>query len=43
MIQNKRELEILKILFSSDQALTAAQIVNAGDELTQSTVQSYAN
>ena len=36
---NRRELEILNILFSSDQPLTAAQIVNAGDGLSQSTVQ----
>lgn len=40
MIQNKRELEVLQILISSDQPLTAAQIVNAGDGLTHSTVQS---
>ena len=36
---NRRELEILNILFSLDQPLTAAQIVNAGDGLSQSTVQ----
>ena len=39
MKQNRRELEILNILYSSDQALTSAQIVRAGDGLTQSTVQ----
>ncbi|MDE5747107.1 MAG: hypothetical protein K2I21_05970 [Acetatifactor sp.] len=36
---NPRELEILKILHSSDQALTITQIVNAREELTQSIVQ----
>lgn len=36
---NQRELEVLKILHSSDQALTSTQIVKAGDGLTQSTVQ----
>lgn len=39
MKQNRRELEILNILYSSDQALTSSQIVRAGDGLTQSTVQ----
>lgn len=36
---NPRELEVLKILHSSEQPLTSTQIVRAGDELTQSTVQ----
>lgn len=36
---NPRELEILKVLYSSDQALTITQIVNSRDELTQSIVQ----
>lgn len=36
---NQRELDIIKILNSSDQALTSAQIVNGGEGLTQSTVQ----
>ncbi len=36
---NQRELEVLKILYSSDQALTSSQIVNAGDGMSQSTVQ----
>lgn len=36
---NPRELEILKILHSSDQALTITQIVNAREELTPSIVQ----
>lgn len=36
---NPRELEVLKILHSSEQPLTSTQIVRAGEELTQSTVQ----
>lgn len=36
---NPRELDILKILYSSDQALTVTQIVNTREELTQSIVQ----
>ncbi|MCM1120743.1 MAG: MarR family transcriptional regulator [bacterium] len=36
---NPRELEVLKILHDSDRALTSTEIVNAGAELTQSTVQ----
>lgn len=36
---NPRELEVLKILYDSDRALTSTEIVNAGDGLTQSTVQ----
>ncbi len=36
---NRRDRDILGILYSSDQALTATQIVNSGDGLTQSTVQ----
>lgn len=36
---NQRELEVLKILHSSDQAMTSTQIVHSGDGLTQSTVQ----
>ena len=36
---NTRELEVLKILHESDRALTSTEIVNAGAELTQSTVQ----
>lgn len=36
---NPRELEILKILHESDRALTSSEIVNAGTDLTQSTVQ----
>lgn len=35
---NSRELEILKILHSSDQALTVTQIINASDDLTQNIV-----
>lgn len=36
---NPRELEVLKILHESERALTSTEIVNAGAELTQSTVQ----
>lgn len=36
---NPRELEVLKILYDSDRALTSTEIVNGGAELTQSTVQ----
>lgn len=36
---NMKEMEVLKVLLSSDQALTATQIVKAGNDLTQSTVQ----
>lgn len=36
---NPRELEVLKILHESERALTSTEIVNSGDELTQSTVQ----
>ncbi len=36
---NPRELEVLKILHASEQPLTSTQIVRAGEELTQSTVQ----
>lgn len=36
---NPRELEVLKILFENDRALTSTEIVNGGVELTQSTVQ----
>lgn len=36
---NPRELDILKILYSSDQALTVTQIVNTREDLTQSIVQ----
>lgn len=36
---NQRELEVLQILYSSDQALTSTQIVDAGNGLAQSTVQ----
>jgi len=36
---NPRELEVLKILHENDRALTSTEIVNAGEELTQSTVQ----
>lgn len=36
---NPRELEVLKILHESDRALTSTEIVNSGEELTQSTVQ----
>lgn len=36
---NPRELEVLKILHESDRALTSTEIVNSGNELTQSTVQ----
>ena len=36
---NPRELEVLKILHENDRALTSTEIVNAGNELTQSTVQ----
>lgn len=36
---NPRELEVLKILLESERALTSTEIVNSGEELTQSTVQ----
>ncbi|GEM_PF-673567 len=36
---NPRELEVLKILHATEQPLTSTQIVRAGEELTQSTVQ----
>lgn len=36
---NPRELEVLKILFDNDRALTSTEIVKGGEELTQSTVQ----
>lgn len=36
---NPRELEVLKILHESEKALTSTEIVNSGEELTQSTVQ----
>lgn len=36
---NPRELEVLKILHESERALTSTEIVNSGNELTQSTVQ----
>lgn len=36
---NPRELEVLKILYDNDRALTSTEIVNGGAELTQSTVQ----
>ena len=36
---NPRELEVLKILFDNDRALTSTEIVKGGVELTQSTVQ----
>lgn len=36
---NPRELEVLKILHESERALTSTEIVNSGEELTQSTVQ----
>lgn len=36
---NPRELEVLKILHQSEKALTSTEIVNSGEELTQSTVQ----
>lgn len=36
---NPRELEVLKILFENDRALTSTEIVKGGVELTQSTVQ----
>lgn len=36
---NPRELEVLKILHENERALTSTEIVNAGEELTQSTVQ----
>lgn len=36
---NPRELEVLKILYENDRALTSTEIVNGGAELTQSTVQ----
>ncbi|MDE7224256.1 MAG: MarR family transcriptional regulator [Acetatifactor sp.] len=36
---NPRELEVMKILHESDEALTSTEIVNASTELTQSTVQ----
>lgn len=35
---NPRELEVLKILLESERALTSTEIVNSGEELTQSTV-----
>ena len=34
-----RELEVLKILHENERALTSTEIVNSGEELTQSTVQ----
>lgn len=37
-MMNPRELDVLNILWKSDQPLTATDIVNAGDGLTQSTV-----
>ena len=36
---NPRELEVLKILHENERALTSTEIVNSGEELTQSTVQ----
>lgn len=36
---NPRELEILIILMKSEESLTSNQIVNVGNELSQSTVQ----
>lgn len=36
---NPRELEILSILAKSEEPMTSSQIVNAGDMLSQSTVQ----
>lgn len=36
---NPRELEVLKILHASETPLTSTQIVRAGEDLTQSTVQ----
>lgn len=36
---NPRELEILNILWNSDEPMTSSQIVNVGDMLSQSTVQ----
>lgn len=36
---NQRELEVLRILHATEQPLTSTQIVRAGEELTQSTVQ----
>ncbi len=36
---NPRELEILNILWNSEEPMTSSQIVNVGDMLSQSTVQ----
>lgn len=36
---NPRELEVLKILHENEKAMTSTEIVNSGEELTQSTVQ----
>lgn len=36
---NNREIEVLGILAAADQPQTSTQIINAGEELTQSTVQ----
>lgn len=36
---NPRELEVLKILHETNRAMTSTEIVNSGEELTQSTVQ----
>lgn len=36
---NPRELEILNILWNSEEPMTSSQIVNAGNVLSQSTVQ----
>lgn len=37
-VMNQRELEVLQILFNTDDALIATDIVNKGEGLTQSTV-----
>lgn len=36
---NEREMEVLNVLFASGVAMTSSEIVNAGGDITQSTVQ----